>query len=126
MTRSPAPLDPQEYEPDEDPLAAARREFAEEIGIVPEGDFIALTPVRQGSGKVVRAFAVESDVDPATIRSNSFVLEWPPRSGRQQEFPEIDRAGWFALEAAKEKLISGQVRLVEELASLLAQREPVR
>jgi predicted NUDIX family NTP pyrophosphohydrolase len=115
-----------EYEPDEDPLAAARREFAEEIGILPAGDFVTLSPVRQRSGKIVRAFAIEGDLDPKTITSNTFVVEWPPRSGKRREFPEIDRAGWFPLEAAKEKLISGQVRLVEELASLLAQREAVR
>jgi predicted NUDIX family NTP pyrophosphohydrolase len=97
-----------EYEPDEDPLAAARREFAEEIGILPAGDFVTLSPVRQRSGKIVRAFAIEGDLDPKTITSNTFVVEWPPRSGKRREFPEIDRAGWFPLEAAKEKLIPGR------------------
>jgi predicted NUDIX family NTP pyrophosphohydrolase len=114
-----------EYEPGEDPLAAARREFAEETGIVPEGDFVALTPLRQRGGKIVRAFAFESDLDPHTIKSNTFVMEWPPRSGRQQEFPEVDRAGWFTVDAAKQKLLAAQVGLVEELARLLAeQRAP--
>jgi predicted NUDIX family NTP pyrophosphohydrolase len=113
-----------EHEPAEEPLAAARREFAEEIGILPEGDFIALRPVRQRSGKIVRAFAIEGDLDPKTITSNTFVVEWPPRSGKQRAFPEIDRAGWFPLEAAKDKLVPGQVGLVEELASLLAQPKP--
>jgi predicted NUDIX family NTP pyrophosphohydrolase len=111
-----------EYEPGEDPLAAARREFAEETGIVPEGDFVALTPLRQRGGKIVRAFAFESDLDPHTIKSNTFVMEWPPRSGRQQEFPEVDRAGWFTVDAAKQKLLATQVGLVKELARLLAEQ----
>jgi predicted NUDIX family NTP pyrophosphohydrolase len=113
-----------EYEPGEDPIVAARREFAEETGIVPEGEYVALTPLRQSGGKIVHAFAVQGDCDPQAIRSNTFVMEWPPRSGRQQEFPEIDRAGWFPLEQAKQKLLAAQVVLVEELARLLAQREP--
>jgi predicted NUDIX family NTP pyrophosphohydrolase len=111
-----------EYQPGEDPLAAARREFAEETGIVPEGDFVALTPLCQRSGKIVRAFAFEGDCDPETIQSNTFVMEWPPRSGRQQEFPEVDRAGWFTVDAAKQKLLAAQVGLVEELARLLEQQ----
>jgi len=115
-----------EYEPGEDPLVAARREFAEETGIVPEGEFVALTPLRQRAGKIVRAFAFEGDLDPERIKSNTFVMEWPPRSGRQQEFPEVDRAGWFPLEVAKQKLLAAQVALVEELARLLEQREPRR
>jgi predicted NUDIX family NTP pyrophosphohydrolase len=116
-----------EYEPGEDPLAAARREFAEETGIVPEGDFVALTPLRQRGGKIVRAFAFESDLDPETIKSNTFVMEWPPRSGRHQEFPEVDRAGWFTVDAAKQKLLAAQVGLVEELARLLTRKgnEPI-
>jgi predicted NUDIX family NTP pyrophosphohydrolase len=113
-----------EYEPREDPIVAARREFAEETGIVPEGEYVALTPLRQSGGKIVHAFAVQGDCDPQAIRSNTFVMEWPPRSGRQQEFPEIDRAGWFPLEQAKQKLLAAKVVLVEELARLLAQREP--
>jgi predicted NUDIX family NTP pyrophosphohydrolase len=112
-----------EHPPDEDPLVAARREFAEETGIVPEGEFIALTPLRQSGGKIVRAFAFEGDCDPQAIRSNSFIIEWPPRSGQRREFPEIDRAGWFSLEAAKQKLLSAQVVLLEELARVVAQRE---
>lgn len=110
-----------EYEPDEDPLVAARREFAEETGIVPEGEFIALTPVRQTGGKVVHAFALEGDCDPETIRSNTFVIEWPPRSGQQQAFPEVDRAGWFAIDEAKRKLLKGQLGLLEELLRLVNQ-----
>ena len=111
-----------EYEPGEDPLVAARREFAEETGIVPEGEFVALTPLRQRAGKIVHAFAIEGDLDPETIRSNTFVMEWPPRSGRQQEFPEVDRAGWFPLEEAKQKLLAAQAALVEELERLLARK----
>jgi predicted NUDIX family NTP pyrophosphohydrolase len=106
----------------EDPLAAARREFAEETGIVPEGEFIALSPRRQPSGKVVHAWAFEGDCDAGAIVSNTFVLEWPPRSGRQREFPEVDRAAWFPLDLAKRKLVSGQVGFVEELSGLLARR----
>jgi predicted NUDIX family NTP pyrophosphohydrolase len=115
-----------EHDADEDPRAAARREFAEETGILPEGEFIALTPARQRSGKVVRAFACEGDLDPTAVRSNTFVMAWPPRSGQQREFPEIDRAAWFTLEEAKRKMNPGQVPLVEELASLMAARESRR
>ena len=110
-----------EYEPGEDPLAAARREFTEETGIVPEGAFVALAPLRQRSGKIVRAFAIEGDLDPQAIRSNTFVMEWPPRSGRLQEFPEVDRAAWFPLEEAKQKLLEAQVAVIEELAEKLSQ-----
>jgi predicted NUDIX family NTP pyrophosphohydrolase len=112
-----------EYEPGEDPLVAARREFAEETGIVPEGEFLPLKPLRQAGGKIVRAFAFEGDCDPIAIVSNTFVMEWPPRSGRQREFPEVDRAAWFPLEEAKKKLLAAQVPLIEELMHLLEQRE---
>jgi predicted NUDIX family NTP pyrophosphohydrolase len=111
-----------EYAPGEDPLAAARREFAEETGILADGDAIALSPIRQKGGKLIRAFALEGDCDPSAIESNRFTMEWPPRSGRQQEFPEVDRAGWFTLDAARKKLLDAQVALVEELARLLEQR----
>jgi predicted NUDIX family NTP pyrophosphohydrolase len=112
-----------EFAPGEDPLAAARREFAEETGIVPEGEFIPLSPRRQRSGKVVYAWAFEGDCDPLAIVSNTFVMEWPPRSGRQQAFPEVDRAAWFPLDEARRRLVSGQVGLVEELAELLARED---
>jgi predicted NUDIX family NTP pyrophosphohydrolase len=112
-----------EYEAGEDPLVAARREFAEETGIVPEGEFLALKPLRQAGGKIVHAFAFEGDCDPITIVSNTFIMEWPPRSGRQREFPEVDRAAWFPMEEAKKKLLAAQVPLIEELARLLEQRE---
>jgi predicted NUDIX family NTP pyrophosphohydrolase len=111
-----------EFVPGEDPLAAARREFAEETGIVPDGKFIPLSPCRQPSGKVVHAWAFESDCDPTTIVSNTFEIEWPRGSGRRQAFPEVDRAGWFPLEVAKRKLISGQVGFLDELRELLVRK----
>jgi predicted NUDIX family NTP pyrophosphohydrolase len=111
-----------EFVPGEDPLTAARREFEEETGIVPKGEFIPLTPCRQAGGKVVHAWAFEGDCDPAKIVSNTFVLEWPPGSGRRQEFLEVDRAAWFPLEVAKLKLVSGQVGFVEELGEMLARQ----
>jgi predicted NUDIX family NTP pyrophosphohydrolase len=115
-----------EFAPGEDPLAAAKREFQEETGIVPEGEFIPLSPRRQRSGKVVYAWAFESDCEPKTIVSNTFVMEWPRGSGRQQAFPEVDRAEWFPLEMAKRKLLPGQVGFVEELAELLAREDTRR
>jgi predicted NUDIX family NTP pyrophosphohydrolase len=108
-----------EYEAGEDALAAARREFAEETGVEPEGPFVALTPRRQPGGKVVHAWAVEGDCDATAIRSNTFEMEWPPRSGRMQTFPEIDRAAWFSLAEARDKVHAGQVGLLDELAALL-------
>jgi predicted NUDIX family NTP pyrophosphohydrolase len=109
-----------EYSEPEDPLAAARREFAEETGLpVPAGAPIDLGVARQRGGKLVRAWALESDLDVSEIRSNTFELEWPPGSGSVQSFPEVDRAGWFDLASAREKLVRGQVPLIETLASLL-------
>jgi predicted NUDIX family NTP pyrophosphohydrolase len=115
-----------EHDAEEDPLAAARREFTEETGLTPEGEVIALAPIRQKGGKVVRAFALEGECDSGAIRSNTFVVEWPPRSGRERTFPEIDRAGWFTLAEAGRKLNPAQAALVEELARLLAGPEPRR
>ena len=102
--------------PGEDPLAAARREFLEETGIAVEGELRALKPLRQSGGKIVHAWAVESDLDPATIVSNTFEIEWPPKSGRLQSFPEIDRGEWFALSEATRRILRGQVPLLVELA----------
>ena len=101
----------------EDPLEAAKREFREETGFEPKGSFIALTPVMQKSGKVVHAWAVEGDLDLARFKSNTFTLEWPPKSGRQVAFPEVDRAEYFDLETAKKKINSAQASLVAELES---------
>ncbi|HVM81444.1 MAG TPA: NUDIX domain-containing protein [Stellaceae bacterium] len=111
-----------EAEPDEDLLAVARREFEEETGCVPDGHLRALTPVRQPSGKIIHAWAVEGDCDPDRIASNTFSLEWPPKSGRMREFPEIDRAGWFDLTAARRKIIKGQLGLLDQLERSLRGR----
>jgi len=109
-----------EFGPDEDPLAAAKREFEEETGFKLEGRFTALTPVRQRNNKVVYAWAIEGDCDAALAKSNAFPLEWPPHSGITREFPEIDRADWFSLATAKEKIFNGQVGLLNELEKILA------
>ena len=108
------------HEPGEEPLAAARREFAEETGLVPAGDFVSLGGFRQASGKIVIAYAVAGDFDLAGFRSNLFEMEWPPRSGRRQSFPEADRAGWFTLAEARRKLTKGQVPIVEALSRQLS------
>jgi len=99
----------------EDPLSAALREFKEETGCTPVGDFIPLSPVTQKGGKTVIAWAAEGGCDADAIRSNTFMLEWPASSGRLQEFPEVDRAGWFTLDEAKQKLHPAQIALVDEL-----------
>jgi predicted NUDIX family NTP pyrophosphohydrolase len=109
-----------EYDPGEDPLAAARREFEEETGIAPAGEFLPLREVRQAGGKLVRAWALEADYDPAAIRSNTFEMEWPPRSRRKQVFPEVDRAAWFALDEARVKILASQLPLLEELAAKIS------
>jgi predicted NUDIX family NTP pyrophosphohydrolase len=102
----------------EDALAAARREFEEELGFAPEGSFIELQPIKQKGGKVVRAWAFEGDCEPAQINSNTFQMEWPPRSGRMQEFPEVDRAQFFSLEEGRERINGAQVAFLEEVARL--------
>ena len=99
----------------EDPLDTARREVAEELGAAPDGPPVPLAPVRQAGGKLVLAWAVETDFDVTTLRSNTFSMEWPPRSGRQQSFPEVDRAAWFGLAEARSKLLAGQVPLLDQL-----------
>ncbi|WP_040400876.1 NUDIX domain-containing protein [Amorphus coralli] len=102
--------------------AAARREFFEELGVPAVGDLDALGEVRQRAGKRVVAFALEGDVDVAAVRSIEFEMEWPPRSGRLQTFPEVDRAGWFTMDEARPKLIPAQVAFVDRLAEQLAER----
>jgi predicted NUDIX family NTP pyrophosphohydrolase len=104
---------------DETPLSAARREFAEETGYHPEGVFLPLGEARQPGGKVVQAWAIECDWDPALIRSNTFEMEWPPRSGRHRTFPEIDRAAWFAVTDARRKILMGQTIFVDRLLDAL-------
>jgi predicted NUDIX family NTP pyrophosphohydrolase len=105
-----------EYGADEDPLAAARREFAEELGAaLPDGPVVDLGEVRQKSGKRVHAWAAAGELDAGAIVSNTFELEWPPRSGRMIEAPEVDRAEWFVLAAAREKINSAQAELLDRL-----------
>jgi predicted NUDIX family NTP pyrophosphohydrolase len=111
-----------EYDHDESPLAAARREFEEELGVpVPPGDVLDLGEVRQSGGKTVTAFAVEADLDPDTVVPGTFDLEWPPRSGRTQSFPETDRVAWLDLDTAAEKLVQGQVTFLARLTAALDQ-----
>jgi predicted NUDIX family NTP pyrophosphohydrolase len=109
-----------EHDDDEDPLAVARREFREELGSeAPAGTPTPLGEIRQRGGKRVHAWALEGDLDPSTLRSNTFSLEWPPRSGATREFPEVDRAAWFDLETARRKLTSGQVEFLDRLAAMM-------
>jgi predicted NUDIX family NTP pyrophosphohydrolase len=106
-----------EHDPDEDARACALREFEEETGSAPSpGDLADLGEVRQKAGKVVHAWAVEGDLDPATIRSNTFTMQWPPRSGQMKEFPEVDRAEWFALDAARERINPAQAAFLDRLS----------
>ncbi|WP_092528472.1 NUDIX domain-containing protein [Amycolatopsis arida] len=109
-----------EYGPDEEPEAAARREFTEELGVpVPPGPAVDLGTVRQSGGKVVTVWAVEGDLDPASVVPGTFEMEWPPRSGRRQEFPELDRVGWFALPDAHRKILASQRPFLDRLATHL-------
>jgi predicted NUDIX family NTP pyrophosphohydrolase len=108
-----------EFETNENPLDAAKREVEEETGVIASGDFIELTPVKQKSGKVVYAWALQKDIDPAYITSNNFEMEWPPKSGKKKSFPEIDKAAWFDIDEAKKKIIKGQASLIEELKKKL-------
>jgi len=108
-----------EFNDDENPMDAAIREFEEEMGEQISGDFISMTPVKQSSGKIVYAFALERDFDTSKIRSNTFTIEWPPKSGKQQEFPEIDKGEWFDFVMSKQKLNETQASIVDELAKKL-------
>ena len=105
-----------EFDDNEKALDAAIREMKEETGIVINGSFIELSPVKQKAGKLIYAFAKEYDLDTTQIKSNEFEMEWPPKSGKKKMFPEIDKAEWFTIKAAKEKINSGQWPLVEELS----------
>jgi predicted NUDIX family NTP pyrophosphohydrolase len=106
-------------DPDEDPSAAALREFEEELGVRPAGQPEPLCRIRQKGGKWVEAFALEGDLDPDAIVSNSFPLEWPPRSGRIQPFPEVDRAGWFTLPEARLKILPSQAPILDAIEAKL-------
>ena len=103
----------------EDPLAAARREFKEETGFDIAGDFVELSPIKQKGGKFVYAWAVEADLDPSKIKSNTFTLEWPPKTGRINEYPEVDRGEWFSVEAARQKILPSQAELISDLLNKL-------
>ncbi len=109
-----------EYTATEDPLEAAKREFKEETGFEPPaGKFIPLQPIKQPSGKIVSVWAVEGNFDADKISSNLFSMEWPPKSGKQQEFPEVDRAEWFKLGEARIKILKGQIGFLDQLSTLL-------
>ncbi len=111
-----------EPNPGEDLFLAASREFEEETGLKPRPPFIALKPIQQKGGKIVHAWAFEGDCDPTTIKSNSFTMEWPPKSGKQAQFPEIDRAEFFDLDVARIKIKARQDALVDELEAILKSR----
>ena len=104
-----------EYPDREDPLEAAKREFREETGCAAEGRFVPLGELRQPVGKTVTAWAFEGDCDPAKLKSNTFLLEWPPRSGRQIQVPEIDRASWFTIAEARRRVLRGQMLFLDRL-----------
>jgi predicted NUDIX family NTP pyrophosphohydrolase len=111
-----------EYEGDADALEAAKREFTEETSFTASGEFVRLEPLRQSSGKRISVWAVAGDVDPRKLRSNTFRMEWPPKSGVQQEFPEVDRGDWFDMQSARRKLVSGQVPFLTQLEVIIARR----
>jgi predicted NUDIX family NTP pyrophosphohydrolase len=113
-----------EFADDEQPLSAATREFQEETGFSMEGNFMALAPLKQRSGKLVYAWALEGDCDAGAIKSNLFSMEWPPRSGKRQEYPEVDRASWFTVESAKRRIVPGQIAFLEELQQMLDRDAP--
>jgi predicted NUDIX family NTP pyrophosphohydrolase len=108
-----------EYEADEDPLAAARREFEEETGFQANGEFIELGWVKQKSGKIVTGWAFEGDCDPEMLVSNTCEIEWPPRSGRQLEIPEVDRGRWFKMDEARKYIRAEQEKLIDSLLTAL-------
>lgn len=108
-----------EFEEDADLLETAKREFLEETGSPIDGRFVALTQQKQRSGKLVHAWAVEGNIDASSVSSNTFSMEWPPRSGTQQEFPEVDKGEWFTIPAARQKLLAGQRGFLDELEKKL-------
>ncbi|HLJ41394.1 MAG TPA: NUDIX domain-containing protein, partial [Candidatus Acidoferrales bacterium] len=108
-----------EAKPDEDLFSAAKREFTEETGLKAEGKFLELGSVKHKSGKTITAWAFEGDCEPASIKSNTFTIKWPPRSGKQQEFPEVDRAAFYTIEAAREKMHPAEFGFLKRLRELL-------
>jgi predicted NUDIX family NTP pyrophosphohydrolase len=104
---------------DEEPLSAAIREFEEETGYKPAGDFIELPAIKQKGGKIVQCWAVTGDLDPATITSNTFEMEWPPRSGKKKSFPEIDKAAWFSIDTARQKINERQIDFIDKLLEII-------
>jgi predicted NUDIX family NTP pyrophosphohydrolase len=112
-----------EANPNEELLSVAQREFTEETGVVPRAPYTPLTPIKQRAGKIVHAWAFEGDFDPSTLRSNTFEMEWPPKSGKTAEFPEVDRAEFFEVEAAKPKLNASQASLLDELERVIGTLE---
>ena len=108
-----------EVEDGEDPLQAAKREFTEETGFTISGEFRSLDSLKQPSGKIIYAWAIEADCDPGQIRSNLFSLEWPPKSGKIQQYPEVDRAAWFNISEARNKILAGQMGFIEQLIAVL-------
>ena len=108
-----------EYDEKEDALEAAKREFAEETGVKAQGELMPLGELKQASGKIITTWAMEGDCEPSAIRSNTFSMEWPPKSGRKMDFPEIDRAEWFAPEEARVRIVQGQQEFIERLLERL-------
>lgn len=106
-------------DPDEDPLAAARREFHEETGHIIDGEFISLGELKQKGNKIVHAWAVAGDIDAESIKSNTYAVQWPPKSGQWWRYPEIDRAGWFGVADARRKILPGQAGFIDRLIELL-------
>jgi predicted NUDIX family NTP pyrophosphohydrolase len=113
-----------ELDPGEDLLKAAQREFMEEVGVNPTEPYMALSPVLQSNEKIVYAWAFRGDCDPGLISSNLFIMEWPPKSGKQMSFPEMDRAGFFDIPTARRKIVPGQVGLIDELESIIRRTKP--
>lgn len=109
-----------EFDENENPLDAAKREVEEETGIKVQGDFIELTPVKQKNSKLIYAWALRGNFDAAQIKSNTFEIEWPPKSGKEKSFPEVDKAAWFNIEEAKKKITEGQLPLINEIETKLA------
>jgi predicted NUDIX family NTP pyrophosphohydrolase len=108
-----------EFADGEEPLAAAKREFEEELGTAVEGEFIALDSLKQPGGKLVFAWAVRAELDPARLKSNTFSIEWPPKSGKQRTFPEVDKAAWFPIDAARTKILKGQAEFLDRLIAIV-------